>query len=45
MRGQAKRKGSTWHIDETFVRIAGRWMYMFRAVDSVRQTTTHRSEV
>ena len=23
--GQIKPKGSTWHMDETFVRIAGRW--------------------
>lgn len=34
LRGQVKRKSSTWHIDETFVRVAGRWMYLFRAVDS-----------
>ena len=25
-------------MDETFVRIAGRWMYLFRAVDSCGQT-------
>jgi transposase-like protein len=25
-------------MDETFVRIAGRWMYLFRAVDSSGQT-------
>jgi len=25
-------------MDETFVRIAGRWMYLFRAVDSGGQT-------
>ena len=38
LRGQVKPKGSTWHMDETFVRIAGRWMYLFRAVDSGGQT-------
>jgi len=38
LRGQIKRKGSTWHMDETFVRISGRWMYLFRAVDSRGQT-------
>src|SRR5437867_4119565 len=38
LRGQVKPKGSTWHMDETFVRIAGRWMYLFRAVDSSGQT-------
>jgi transposase, IS6 family len=34
LRGAVKRKSSTWHMDETFVRIAGRWTYLFRAVDS-----------
>jgi transposase, IS6 family len=38
LRGEVKRKSSTWHIDETFVRIAGKWMYLFRAVDSYGQT-------
>jgi hypothetical protein len=38
LRGQLKAKGSTWHMDETFVRIAGRWRYLFRAVDSGGQT-------
>lgn len=38
LRGQVKREGSTWHMDETFVRISGRWMYLFRAVDSGGQT-------
>jgi len=38
LRGQVKPKGSNWHMDETFVRIAGRWMYLFRAVDSSGQT-------
>ena len=36
--GEVKRKSSTWHMDETFVRVAGRWMYLFRAVDSGGQT-------
>ena len=38
LRGEVKRKSSTWHMDETFVRIAGNWMYLFRAVDSHGQT-------
>ena len=38
LRGQVKLKSSTWHMDETFVRIAGRWLYLFRAVDSQGQT-------
>jgi IS6 family transposase len=36
--GQVKQKSSTWHMDETFVRVAGKWMYLFRAVDSYGQT-------
>ena len=31
LQGEAKRKSSSWHMDETFVRIAGKWMYLFRA--------------
>ena len=26
LRGQIKSKGSTWHMDETFMKIAGRWL-------------------
>jgi transposase, IS6 family len=38
LRGSMKRKSATWHMDETFVRIAGRWMYLFRTIDSGGQT-------
>ena len=38
LRGNLKRKSTTWHVDETYVRIAGRWLYLFRAVDSSGQT-------
>jgi transposase-like protein len=38
LRGEVKRKSSTWHIDETYIRIAGKWLYLFRAVDSAGQT-------
>jgi transposase, IS6 family len=24
----------SWRVDETYVRLAGRWMYLYRAVDS-----------
>lgn len=27
-----------WHVDETYVRVRGRWMYLYRAVDSVGDT-------
>src|ERR1041384_7549268 len=34
LRGKVKRKSTTWHVDETFVRIAGRCLSLFRAVDA-----------
>jgi transposase-like protein len=34
LRGKLKYTTTTWHMDETYVRIAGRWVYLFRAVDS-----------
>jgi len=35
---KSETKISHRHIDETFVRIAGRWLYLFRAVDGHGQT-------
>jgi transposase-like protein len=34
--GEVKWKSSIWHMGETFMRIAGRWMYLFCAVDSAK---------
>ena len=38
LRGKLKYTTTTWHMDETYVRIAGRWVYLFRAVDSHGET-------
>ena len=38
LHGAVKPKSPTWHMDETFVRVAGKWMYLFRAVDAHGQT-------
>jgi transposase-like protein len=38
LQGQLKYKLATWFMDETYVRVAGRWMYLFRAVDNRGQT-------
>jgi IS6 family transposase len=27
------RVGDRWHVDETYVKVAGRWLYLYRAVD------------
>ena len=34
LRRQRSRPSDTWHLDEMFVRIRGRWMYLWRAVDA-----------
>ncbi|WP_378941724.1 IS6 family transposase [Mesorhizobium sp. ANAO-SY3R2] len=39
-RFNARKRGVTgkWHIDETYIRVLGRWMYLHRAIDSVGDT-------
>jgi transposase-like protein len=29
--------GSRWHVDETYVKVAGRWRYVYRAIDQFGQ--------
>jgi putative transposase len=29
---------SKWHVDETYIKVRGRWMYLYRAIDSVGET-------
>jgi DDE domain len=31
------RVGDRWHVDETYVKVAGRWIYLYRAVDRFGQ--------
>src|SRR5262245_62690393 len=45
-----RRKGSvgrSWHMDETYIKVKGKWRYLYRAVDKTGQTidfllTEHR---
>lgn len=30
--------GSKWHVDETYIKVRGQWMYLYRAIDSVGDT-------
>lgn len=30
--------GGKWHMDETYIMVRGRWMYLYRAIDSVGDT-------
>lgn len=32
-----------WHIDETYIKVRGRWMYLYRAIDSVGDTVVYSS--
>jgi transposase, IS6 family len=34
VRRELKRTGTSWRVDETYVRVAGRWRYLYRALDS-----------
>ncbi len=28
---------SKWHVEETYIKVRGRWMYLYRAIDSNRR--------
>jgi len=30
--------GSKWHMDETYIKVRGQWMYLYRAIDSTGET-------
>jgi transposase-like protein len=30
--------GDKWHMDETYIKVRGQWMYLYRAIDSVGDT-------
>jgi transposase-like protein len=31
------RRGDRWFVDETYVKVAGRWVYLYRAIDQFGQ--------
>ena len=33
LRSHLRATGKRWHVDETYVRVAGKWVYLYRAVD------------
>jgi transposase-like protein len=38
VRRELRRSNGSWRVDETYVRIAGVWTYLYRAVDSAGET-------
>lgn len=38
IRPHLKQSNDTWRVDETYIKVCGKWMYLYRAVDSQGQT-------
>ena len=38
MRREMRRPNRSWRVDETYVKVAGNWAYLYRAVDSAGET-------
>ena len=38
IRSEIRSPNRSWRVDETYVRVAGRWTYLYRAVDSSGNT-------
>jgi IS6 family transposase len=38
LRKRVKATNDSWRVDETYVRVKGKWVYLYRAVDSISAT-------
>ena len=38
IRRHLRRPGGSWRVDETYIRVAGQWTYLYRAIDSQGNT-------
>src|SRR5260370_3463178 len=38
LRSRLKPTNDSWRVDETYIRVKGKWVYLYRAVDSSRAT-------
>jgi len=45
LRRHLKPTNKSWRVDETYVRVKGRWCYLYRAIDSTGATMSLTSQV
>jgi transposase, IS6 family len=38
IRSEMRNPNRSWRVDETYIRVAGRWTYLYRAIDSAGNT-------
>ena len=38
LRSKLKPTNDSWRVDETYIRVRGKWVYLYRAVDSTGAT-------
>ena len=38
IRAEVRRPNRSWRVDETYIRVAGKWTYLYRAIDSAGNT-------
>ena len=45
IRRELRRPNRSWRVDETYVKVAGSWAYLYRAVDSAGETIAYGPEM
>ncbi|MFV8369496.1 DDE-type integrase/transposase/recombinase [Flavobacterium sp. LB2R40] len=43
MKKRKVRVGTSWRLDETYIKVKGIWSYLYRAVDKLGNTLHHRA--
>jgi transposase, IS6 family len=38
LRRELRQTDGSWRVDETYIKVAGKWTYLYRAVDSIGDT-------